>query len=896
MTSSPLPNPNPGSTGLGSDSVSVAGVTRRRSLRLASKSDCGSGEVGSVSGTESVRSRKKPVSGEKGACLSEDKGGVFVENGEMGLDLIGKLDMGFGGLSGKGSGLEAGKSERKEEEGLRGFGEDGLKRKLSIDLNLVSSEEEGLRGFGEVGLGSNLEIGVLKIGDEAKRKRRLSIDLNVVGLEYVAEDEESKGYLSLRSGKRVVKKGMGGGDGSVGEVEEEGGEGLGRELIDVETGCIIHERRLRRAEKGKGKLVQDDLMEIDGVEVVELSLECKAGSLSDNVVEHDVSELNNGGQGSGGNEKGKRKLGGASDEGIDGNGGVKSRRRYSKEEKGKGKLADNSLKPNGDEKVELALDSEVKNSVEDVVSSHIPSVDNVALLDETNIGKAKTRESESSRRNYMERFREIARENASRFALYSSEEEENNVSTEAEAEPEIEDWPGPFSTAMKIIRDRGTKIQRVENSSSNKSKPASVIWVPKYGRNRRNSIIPSLKELSFVILAQNADAIASLESVPDSLRHKLSQLLCDSRRMNSHCFELLIHGSPTEVRLRDCSWLTEEQFTASFQMCDTSNLMVLQLDQCGRCLSDYVLPSTLARSSNSMPALTTLSLSGACRLSDDGLSKLISSAPVLRSLNISQCSLLTSTSIDTLADSLGSVLRELYLTDCQSIDAMLILPALKKFEQLQVLSLAGIQNVSDDCLREVMTARGHNMKELVLTDCVKLTDSSLKVIAETCPGLCAIDLVNLSKLTDFALGYLANGCHAIQTLKLCRNAFSDEAVAAFLETSGDSLKELSLNNVKKVGHNTAKSLAKPSRRLHTLDLSWCRNLTDEAVGLIVDNCLSLRVLKLFGCTQITDVFLDGHSNPDVQIIGLKMSPVLKHVKVPDHEEGPLHYSLASSRI
>ena len=247
---------------------------------------------------------------------------------------------------------------------------------------------------------------------------------------------------------------------------------------------------------------------------------------------------------------------------------------------------------------------------------------------------------------------------------------------------------------------------------------------------------------------------------------------------------------------------------------------MLQLDQCGRCLSDYVLPSTLARSSNSMPALTTLSLSGACRLSDDGLSKLISSAPALRSLNISQCSLLTSTSIDTLADSLGSVLRELYLTDCQSIDAMLILPALKKFEQLQVLSLAGIQNVSDDCLREVMTARGHNMKELVLTDCVyvsfthfyskfpclsliplemnilsfgfleyvyvtfaplillgvpilcrKLTDSSLKVIAETCPGLCAIDLVNLSKLTDFALGYLANGCHSIQTLKLCRNAF-----------------------------------------------------------------------------------------------------------------------------
>ena len=46
-----------------------------------------------------------------------------------------------------------------------------------------------------------------------------------------------------------------------------------------------------------------------------------------------------------------------------------------------------------------------------------------------------------------------------------------------------------------------------------------------------------------------------------------------------------------------------------------------------------------------------------------------------------------------------------------------------------------------------------------------------------------------------------------------------------------------------VGYNTAASLGRHSKRLHTLDLSWCRNLTDEAVGFIVDNCLSLRVLK-----------------------------------------------------
>lgn len=145
---------------------------------------------------------------------------------------------------------------------------------------------------------------------------------------------------------------------------------------------------------------------------------------------------------------------------------------------------------------------------------------------------------------------------------------------------------------------------------------------------------------------------------------------------------------------------------------------MLRLDQCGRCLPDYVLLSTLAQSSNNLPALTTLSLTGACRLSDVGLNALVSSVPALRSINLSQCSLITFSGIDKLAKSLGSSLRELYLDDCQSIDVKLTLPALKKLEQLEVLSLAGLENVCDDFITEFIRVRGHKIKKLVLTDCV----------------------------------------------------------------------------------------------------------------------------------------------------------------------------------
>lgn len=817
----------------------------------------------------------------EGECVEDINSGVssFPANGEK----IGVLEGEVGVTDlGRGSCLE-------QVRELNGDGSGSEEEKF-----------EGLRGSDEVGLGANSAKG---------KKRRLSMDLNLFGSDCALEDGESKVYLNLRSGKRVAKRGMGsvgssvGGDEFIGQTEVkkvekgEDNEELGRGPVSVENSSVKHGRRFTREVRGKGKLVRDDLAS-NGV------------SISDNLANNDGSESADERQSSGGDENGNAKLGGAGDGGvvID-NGPVQGTRRFGRKEKGKGVVVDSSLLRNSDEKTELDLDSDEKNLVENAILGLLDLSDDATLSDETNVLKAKARENESrrresarsiresTRRGYMVRFREIARENATRFALFSpQEEEENHLSSGAEEEQEFEDWPGPFSTAMKIIKDRTTKNRRREGSLLEKSKHAPLIWVPRRIHNHSKRLVPSLKELSLGILAKNADAIVSLENVPDTLKHKLSQLLCDSRRMNSHFFELLIQGSPTEVRLRDCSWLTEEQFTKCFQGCNTSNLMVLQLDQCGRCMPDYILLSTLARSPNSLPALTTLSLSGACRLSDVGLTALASSSPALRSLNLSQCSLLTSSSIGVLADALGPVLRELHLTDCQSIYALLILPALKKFEQLEILSVAGIQDVCDDFLREFITARGHNMKELVLTDCVKLTDSSLKVIAETCPGLCAIDLGNLCKLTDSALAYLANGCRAIRTLKLCRNAFSDEAIAAFLETSGEWLEELSLNNVRKVGHNTAMSLARRSRRLRTLDLSWCRNLTDEAMGVIVDSCLSLRVLKLFGCTQITNFFLDGHSNPDVQIIGLKMSAVLEHVRMLDHQEGPLRYSSVSSAI
>ncbi|KAG6469260.1 hypothetical protein ZIOFF_073966 [Zingiber officinale] len=592
-------------------------------------------------------------------------------------------------------------------------------------------------------------------------------------------------------------------------------------------------------------------------------------------------------------------------------------------------------------------------------------------------GYANTSTRKSKRQNEYRKevVRSRAIELAPKFAFFKPEDDKQEA--EGQEDPEDlppdannEDWPGPFSTALKIIEDRNQKLRTRESNNyfkKGQNDKSRISWVPTKNRNPMARVPSTLRDLCVKILLENAEEIESLDGIPDLLKHWLILKLCHSRKMNPHLLSHLVSATPTEICLSDCSWLTEVQFENIFSQCDVKCLKlygfiwlimeglayypvnrficyVLQLDRCGRCLPDYVLRSTLAHYPNGLPSLTRLNLKGAYRLSDDGLNAVVASAPSLSSINLSECPLLTSMGIINLADKLGTVLTELYIDGCQNVDAMAILPALKKVNHLEVLSVGGLQSVCDKFVHQLIPICGSHMRELTLAGCEKLSNASIRTIGAHCCRLFAIDLQNLKRLNDSSIGYLANGCRSLQKLKLRRNAFSDEAIAAFLEASGGSLAELSLNNVAKllvsqhilchcsrssadwgivtiprkgvaflptpmsstsetalptnqasiistfgcitavlvyvgvlflfqhnvVAEQTALAI---SRRccstLYSLDLSFCREMTDEALGLIVDNCSSLRFLKLFGCTQVTEVFFNGHSNSSLKVIGPK---------------------------
>lgn len=172
------------------------------------------------------------------------------------------------------------------------------------------------------------------------------------------------------------------------------------------------------------------------------------------------------------------------------------------------------------------------------------------------------------------RYKESARRSARTHALYQPEEEQKYVSVEVEDKEDIEDCAGPFSIAIKMIEDRKKRILQGTSSNLDKCKCESIMWFPKPRSDNVKHLVPSLLDLCSVHLAKYTDAIVSLEGVPDFLRNRLSQFLIDSHSMKTHIFKLFLHGSPVDIRLKNCSWLPEEEFSNLFQGFDASNLTV----------------------------------------------------------------------------------------------------------------------------------------------------------------------------------------------------------------------------------------------------------------------------------------------------------------------------------
>lgn len=233
-------------------------------------------------------------------------------------------------------------------------------------------------------------------------------------------------------------------------------------------------------------------------------------------------------------------------------------------------------------------------------------------------------------------------------------------------------------------------------------------------------------------------------------------------------------------------------------------------------------------------------------------------------------------------------------------------PALEVLSQptmpaLKSLDLSHCTELPAATLSKILERHGPSLSELLLLGCTQLGAPTLMEIATHCTALTSLSFEHTAtspalpgdpaaeaqqheavSLLETAVGEVAQafgerlvslsleGCHLL----------TDKAMQSVAESCGSGaaaspLRRLSLNNGARITDRTLLALSEHTPHLEEVDLSWCRELTDEGLGILTDRCTRLKRLKVWGCTQLTSVFLEGHARHDLEIVGRPSRPPLR---------------------
>lgn len=505
--------------------------------------------------------------------------------------------------------------------------------------------------------------------------------------------------------------------------------------------------------------------------------------------------------------------------------------------------------------------------------------------------------------------RGIAESRAAYFARPDGASEEGIEVTVAPREQ----WPGPFSTAMRMIEERenarmnretilalkatesieageeeeadldvyDTMLRAAEQSKGRRDDPAAGVVVQR---------LPSLVELSVAKLADNFECVEDMGDLPSDLRGLIALAVSNRRKLNSRALMALVPEGASSISIPDCSGIDEEGLQICFQnsvlvkdggISPHSKLQVLNLHNCGGCFSDKIAETLL----DVVSELEVLSLRGCFRLNDAMLSRFISASPKLRSLDLG-CSLrvraLSLHSIGSLTHLTSLCLDNLpYLSDSE-VEALAV-PCMK---HLTSVSLEGVKSMSNSTVIRFTTVCRDSLTSLNIKGCPKLDGVLLVHLRRETPLISHINLSDLPALTTADLlrffspiswedessssSHTGNRRRAEFQSVTLNNLYSlvDDVIVQLCLSSANSLRTISVGGCHKLTGRMAMALVYHcSESLRDVDISFVRAITECSMLEVVSKCLSLSSAGVWGCSQLSHTFYQSCRERNIVVSG-----------------------------
>ena len=234
----------------------------------------------------------------------------------------------------------------------------------------------------------------------------------------------------------------------------------------------------------------------------------------------------------------------------------------------------------------------------------------------------------------------------------------------------------------------------------------------------------------------------------------------------------------------------------------------------------------------------------------------------LRKLDLSRCLNVNSISIKNLENCRD--LEILSLQSCDEIDEGSLIQLIKKCQKLTEINLSDCVSGVSDRVISALGQRCRNLQKVSVYNCSKITDESL-ISLSRCTQMVELNASSCERITDHGLRQFASGCKLLKVLFLEECNITDEGIKHVARGCPD-LERVSLAYCKGVSNVSLEILSQSCVNLSSLDISYLKNITiDPHTNEIFLRWKRLKQLHLRGMSQFVD---QGVEHPTLKTMSL----------------------------
>ncbi|XP_066459140.1 F-box/LRR-repeat protein 17 [Eleutherodactylus coqui] len=299
-----------------------------------------------------------------------------------------------------------------------------------------------------------------------------------------------------------------------------------------------------------------------------------------------------------------------------------------------------------------------------------------------------------------------------------------------------------------------------------------------------------------------------------------------------------------------------------------------QLDISSRCqVKDHILESITSRFWN----ITELNISDCLNVTDAGVGMVAAKCSGLVKYTAYRCKQLSDSSLISLVTHCTS-LQKVHVGNQDRLTDEAIKQLGSRCKDLKDIHFGQCYKISDEGM--IVIAKGcPKLKKIYMQENKLVSDKSVEAFAEHCPeleyvgfmgcsvtsrgvirltnlkNLSSLDLRHISELDNETVMEIVKKCRNLTSLNLCLNRNIDDRCVEVIAKEGRSLKELYLVTCKITDHALI-AIGRYSTTIETVDVGWCKEITDQGATLIAQSSKSIRYLGLMRCDQVNEVTVE----------------------------------------